>query len=111
GIRDFHVTGVQTCALPIGIGDVLLAWENEAFLALDELGPDQFDIIVPSISIRAEPPVALVDGNVDAKGTRKVAQAYLDYLYSQEGQKIAARHYYRPFQTEGVDPADLKRFS
>ncbi|PZN52343.1 MAG: sulfate transporter subunit [Proteobacteria bacterium] len=110
-VLDTGARGSTNTFAQRGIGDVLLAWENEAFLALDELGPDQFDIIVPSISIRAEPPVALVDGNVDAKGTRKVAQAYLDYLYSQEGQKIAARHYYRPFQTEGVDPADLKRFS
>src|SRR5690554_1162949 len=74
-----------------GIGDVLLAWENEAFLALEELGPDEFEIVVPSVSIQAEPPVALVDGNVDAKGTRAVAEAYLEHLYSETGQRLAAK--------------------
>ncbi|MBI1360480.1 MAG: sulfate ABC transporter substrate-binding protein [Alphaproteobacteria bacterium] len=93
-----------------GIGDVLIAWENEAFLALDELGPGKFEIVVPSISVRAEPPVALLDKNVDRHGTREVAQAYLDYLYSPAGQKLAAKHYYRPFKPEYADPADLKRF-
>jgi sulfate/thiosulfate-binding protein len=78
------------------VGDVFLSWENEAFLAVKELGPDKFDIVVPSISILAEPPVAVVDKNVDRKGTRAVAQAYLEYLYSPEGQEIAARHHYRP---------------
>ena len=68
------------------LGDVLLAWENEAYLALDEFGADKFDIVYPPTSILAEPPVAVVDANVDAKGTRKVAEAYLDYLYSEEGQ-------------------------
>ena len=79
-----------------GIGDVLLAWENEAFLALEELGPDQFEIVVPSVSILAEPPVAVVDKVVDKHGTREVAEAYLEYLYSPAGQEIAAKHYYRP---------------
>ena len=78
------------------MGDVLLAWENEAFLVLKEFGSDKFEIVVPSISILAEPTVALVDKNVDKKGTRKVAQAYLEYLYSDEGQDIAGRNYYRP---------------
>jgi sulfate/thiosulfate-binding protein len=78
------------------VGDVFLSWENEAFLAVKELGPDKFDVIVPSISILAEPPVAVVDKNVDRKGTRAAAQAYLEYLYSPEGQEIAAKHYYRP---------------
>lgn len=78
------------------IGDVLLAWENEAFLALKEQGGDQFEIVVPSLSILAEPPVAVVDRNVDKKGTREVATAYLQYLYSEEGQRIAAKHFYRP---------------
>jgi len=78
------------------IGDVLLAWENEAFLALKEEGGDNFEIIAPSLSILAEPPVAVVDANVDKKGTRKVAEAYLDYLYSDEGQRLAAKHFYRP---------------
>lgn len=80
-------------------GDVLLAWENEAFLAVNELGKGQFEIVVPSVSIKAEPPVALVDANVDRKGTRAVAQAYLQYLYTRPAQEIIARNYYRP-----VDP-------
>ena len=78
------------------IGDVLLAWENEAFLALQEEGGEQFEIIAPSLSILAEPPVAVMDKNVDRKGTRKLAEAYLDYLYSDEGQRIAAKNFYRP---------------
>ncbi len=78
------------------IGDVLLAWENEAFLALKEEGGDQLEIIAPSLSILAEPPVAVVDRNVDRKGTRQVAEAYLNHLYSEEGQRIAAKHFYRP---------------
>ena len=84
------------------IGDVLLAWENEAYLASKEFGDDAFDIVVPSISILAEPPVAVVDANVDAKGTRKAAEAYLSYLYSPEGQTIAAKHYYRPSKPDLV---------
>jgi sulfate transport system substrate-binding protein len=91
GARGSTVTFVQR-----GIGDVLLAWENEAFLSIKELGPDKVDVVVPSLSILAEPPVAIVDKVVDKKGTRAVAQAYLEYLYSAEGQEIAAKHYYRP---------------
>ena len=109
-VLDTGARGSTTTFVQRGIGDVLLAWENEAFLALEELGPDQFDIIVPSISIKAEPPVALVDGNVDQKGTRKVAEAYLEYLYSDAGQKIAAKHFYRPANPEAADPEDMKRF-
>ena len=109
-VLDSGARGSTTTFVQRGIGDVLISWENEAFLALDELGPDQFEIVVPSISIKAEPPVALVDGNVDAHGTRKVAEAYLEYLYTDVGQKIAAKHYYRPFKSEAADPADLKRF-
>lgn len=86
-------------------GDVLLAWENEAYLALDEFGAEQFDIVFPPSSILAEPPVAVVDANVDAKGTRKVAEAYLNYLYTAEGQTLAAKHHYRPSKPELV-PAD-----
>jgi len=82
-----------------GIGDVFVSWENEAYLAAQELGPEKFQIVVPSVSILAEPPVALVDRIVDRKGNRDVATAYLQYLYSSEGQEIAARHHYRP-----VDP-------
>ena len=91
GARGSSVTFVER-----GVGDVLLAWENEAFLSLKEFGPDKFEIIAPSLSILAEPPVAVVDRNVDKKGTRKVAEAYLQYLYSDEGQEIAARNFYRP---------------
>jgi sulfate transport system substrate-binding protein len=79
-----------------GVGDVLIAWENEAFLAVKEAGGDKYEIVVPSESILAEPPVAVVDGNVDRRGTRKVAEAYLKYLYSDEGQDIAANWFYRP---------------
>jgi sulfate/thiosulfate transport system substrate-binding protein len=77
-------------------GDVLIAWENEAFLALKEFGKDKVEIVVPSVSILAEPPVALVDANVDRHGTRKAAEAYLAFLYEKEGQEIAARNFYRP---------------
>ena len=90
---------------------MLLAWENEAFLAINELGPDEFEIVVPPTSIKAEPPVALVDKNVDEKGTREVAQAYLDYLYSDAAQNIIAKNYYRPSKPEVVDPEELKRFA
>jgi sulfate/thiosulfate transport system substrate-binding protein len=91
GARGSTITFVER-----GVGDVLLSWENEAFLAVKELGPDKFEIIVPSLSILAEPPVAIVDKVADKRGTRKVAQAYLEYLYSDEGQEIAGKHYYRP---------------
>lgn len=95
-VLDSGARGSTTTFVQRGIGDVLLAWENEAFLAVKELGPDQFDIVVPSISILAEPPVALVDKVVDKHGTRKVAEAYLNYLYTPEGQEIAAKNFYRP---------------
>ena len=95
-VLDTGARGATTTFVERGLGDVLIAWENEAFLAVKELGPDKFEIVVPSISILAEPPVALVDKVVDRKGTRKVAQAYLDYLYTTEGQEIAARNFYRP---------------
>jgi sulfate transport system substrate-binding protein len=110
-VLDTGARGATTTFVQRGLGDVLLAWENEAYLSLEELGPDNFEIVTPSISIKAEPPVALVDGNVDAKGTRKVAEAYLNYLYSDVGQKIAAKHYYRPFKPEAADPADIARFA
>jgi sulfate transport system substrate-binding protein len=83
-----------------GVGDVFLSWENEAFLAVKELGPAKFEIVVPSLSILAEPPVTVVDRNVDRKGTRAVAEAYLQYLYTPEGQELVARHYYRPRDTK-----------
>lgn len=95
-VLDSGARGSTNTFVERGIGDVLLAWENEAFLAINQLGPGKFEIVVPSQSILAEPPVAVVDKNVDRKGTRAVAEAYLQYLYSPEGQEIAARHYYRP---------------
>lgn len=109
-VLDTGARGSTTTFVGRGIGDVLLAWENEAFLALKELGPDKFDIVVPSISIKAEPPVALVDGNADAHGTRELARAYLEYLYSDVGQQIAAKNYYRPFKPELANPEDIQRF-
>ena len=109
-VLDTGARGATTTFAQRGMGDVLLAWENEAFLSLKELGPDQFEIVVPSISIKAEPPVALVDGNVDAKGTREVAEAYLEYLYSDTGQQLAAKHFYRPANPEAANPEDMQRF-
>lgn len=88
-----------------GIGDVLLSWENEAYLAVKELGEDQFEIVVPSISVLAEPPVAVVHKNTERKGTTKLAQAYLEFLYTPQGQKLAAQHYFRPIQpVPGIAP-------
>ncbi|MDO8314489.1 MAG: sulfate ABC transporter substrate-binding protein [Rugosibacter sp.] len=95
-VLDSGARGSTTTFAERGIGDVLLAWENEAYLALKELGPDKFEIVTPSLSILAEPPVSIVDKFVDKHGTRKVATAYLDYLYSPEGQDIAGKNYYRP---------------
>lgn len=95
-VLDTGARGSTTTFVEREIGDVLLAWENEALLSVKELGPDKFDIVYPSVSILAEPPVAVVDKNVDKKGTREAAEAYLEYLYSEEGQKIAADNYYRP---------------
>lgn len=95
-VLDSGARGSTTTFVQRGQGDVLLAWENEAFLAVNELGRDKFEIIVPSVSILAEPPVSIIDRVVDRKGTRKVAEEYLRYLYSPEGQEIAARNYYRP---------------
>jgi sulfate transport system substrate-binding protein len=109
-VLDSGARGSTTTFVQNGVGDVLLAWENEAFLAIEELGPDQFEIVVPSESILAEPPVALVDGNVDANGTREVAEAYLEYLYSPEGQALAAANYYRPSDPSSAAAEDLARF-
>ncbi|MFO1060582.1 MAG: sulfate ABC transporter substrate-binding protein [Dongiaceae bacterium] len=99
-VLDAGARGATTTFAQRGIGDVLLAWENEAFLAVKQLGADKLEIVVPSVSILAEPPVAVVDKVVDKHGTRKVAEAYLKYLYSPEGQEIAARNYYRPRLSE-----------
>lgn len=95
-VLDSGARGATTTFVERGLGDVLLAWENEAWLSVKELGPDKFDIVYPSESILAEPPVAVVDKNADKRGTREVADAYLKYLYSEEGQTIAAKNYYRP---------------
>ncbi|MEI7444054.1 MAG: sulfate ABC transporter substrate-binding protein, partial [Burkholderiales bacterium] len=104
-VLDSGARGSLTSFAERGIGDVLLAWENEALLSVKELGPDKFDIVVPSLSILAEPPVTVVDKNVDKKGTRAVAQAYLEYLYSPEGQDIAGQNYYRP-----IDPKAAAKY-
>jgi sulfate transport system substrate-binding protein len=104
-VLDTGARGATTTFVQRGIGDVLLAWENEAFLAVKELGPDQFEIVVPTTSILAEPPVAVVDKVADAHGTRKLAEEYLKYLYSPEGQEIAAKNFYRP-----TDPAVAEKY-
>lgn len=101
-VLDSGARGSTTTFVERGIGDVLLAWENEAYLAVKELGPDKVEIVVPSLSILAEPPVTLVDKFADKHGTRKVAEAYLDYLYSDEGQDIAGKHYYRPIDKKAA---------
>ncbi|GGF64948.1 sulfate transporter subunit [Paenibacillus albidus] len=95
-VLDTGARGATTTFVERGIGDVLIAWENEAYLSVEELGPDKFDIVNPSESILAEPPVAVVDKVADKRGTREVSEAYLKYLYSEEGQRIAAENYYRP---------------
>ncbi|MFT4103530.1 MAG: sulfate ABC transporter substrate-binding protein [Burkholderiaceae bacterium] len=95
-VLDSGARGATNSFVERGIGDVLIAWENEAYLAVKELGPDKFDIVTPSVSILAEPPVAVVDKVVDKRGSRKLAEAYLNFLYTPEGQQIAARHHYRP---------------
>ncbi|WP_425260630.1 sulfate ABC transporter substrate-binding protein [Rubrivivax sp. RP6-9] len=95
-VLDSGARGSTTTFVERGIGDAFISWENEAFLAQKELGPDKFEIVVPSLSILAEPPVALVDKVVDKRGTRAVAEAYLQYLYSPVGQDIAGRHHFRP---------------
>jgi sulfate transport system substrate-binding protein len=109
-VLDAGARGSTTTFAQRGLGDVLLSWENEAFLAVNELGPDKFDIVVPPNSIKAEPSVALVSGNTEEKKTTSAAQAYLDYLYSAAGQKIIAKNYYRAAKPELADPQDLKRF-
>ncbi|MET0377248.1 MAG: sulfate ABC transporter substrate-binding protein [Rhizorhabdus sp.] len=95
-VLDSGARGSTTTFAQRGQGDVLLAWENEAFLTVNELGRDKFDIVIPSVSVLAEPPVAVVDANANRRGTRKVAEAYLRYLYTPAGQKIIAQNYFRP---------------
>ena len=105
-VLDSGARGSTTTFVERGIGDVFISWENEAFLAQKELGPDKFEIIVPSVSILAEPPVTLVDKVADKRGTREVATAYLQYLYSPEGQNIAGQNYYRP-----IDPVAAAKYA
>lgn len=110
-VLDTGARGATTTFVQRKLGDVLITWENEAFLAKEEFGASAFEMIVPSISILAEPSVALVDGNADRKGTRAVAEAYLQFLYSPVGQRLAAKHFYRPVKPEDADPVDMARFS
>lgn len=110
-VLDTGARGSTTTFVERGIGDVLLAWENEALLTLaDPSVRDRFEIVFPSLSIKAEPPVAVVDGNVARKGTQKVAEAYLQYLYSPEGQRLAAKHHYRPSRPDTVPAAAIAHF-
>lgn len=99
-VLDSGARGSTTTFVERGIGDVLIAWENEAYLAVNELGKDKFEIVNPSVSILAEPPVAIVDKNVDKHNTREAAEAYLQFLYTKKGQEIAAKNYYRPRSQE-----------
>lgn len=109
-VLDSGARGATNTFVQRKIGDVLLAWENEAFLAINELGKDQFEIVVPTVSILAEPPVSVVDENAKKRATYNVSKEYLEYLYSPIGQKLAAKHYYRPAKPELVNQEDLKIF-
>lgn len=110
-VLDSGARGSTNTFVQRELGDVLIAWENEAFLAVNELGKDEFEFVVPSISILAQPPVAVVDAVAKKKGTVEVAQAYLEYLYSPAGQQIAAKNYYRPAVQGAVSEAELKHFA
>jgi len=107
-VLDSGARGSTNTFVQRGLGDVLLAWENEAFLSIKELGPDKVDVVFPPFSILAEPPVAVVDKVVDKKGTRAIAQAYLEYLYTPAGQALAAKHYYRPRDKAALAKAPVK---
>ena len=109
-VLDTGARGATTTFTQRGIGDVLLAWENEALLALDELGDGTLDIVAPSLSILAEPPVALVDGNITSDEERTAAQAYLEHLYTPEAQALALHHHYRAWDTSAAAPEDIARF-
>lgn len=109
-VLDTGARGSTTTFVNRRIGDVLIAWENEAQLAIEEAGGKGFQIVVPSLSIRAEPPVAVVDKVVDRRGTRKVAEAYLNFLYTAKGQQLAAKHHFRPALPNLVSPEELKAF-
>lgn len=110
-VLDTGARGATTTFVRRGIGDVLLSWENEAHLAIRELGPGGFEIVPPSMSILAQPPVAVIDANVEKHGTREPAEAYLRFLYSPEGQRLAAKHHYRPLEPEHADAEDRARFA
>lgn len=109
-VLDSGARGATTTFVQRGIGDVLLSWENEAFLAMTELGAGGFEIVVPSLSILAQPPVAVVEANASRKGNLALAKAYLEFLYTPAGQRLAAKHYYRPVDPKLADPADVARF-
>lgn len=109
-VLDSGARGSTTTFIQRGIGDVLITWENEAFLALKEYGAGEYEIVVPPTSIKAETPVAVVEKVAKKNGTLDLAEAYLQYLFSPVGQKLAAKHFYRPYQPEHADPADLQRF-
>jgi sulfate/thiosulfate transport system substrate-binding protein len=115
-VFDMGARGSANTFVQREIGDVLISWENEALLIVEEIDKNKYEIVYPSITILAEPPVAVVDSIVNKKGTRKIAQAYLSYLYSDEGQDIIARHYYRPVNLKTLNkyrdqfpPIELKR--
>jgi sulfate/thiosulfate transport system substrate-binding protein len=109
-VLDTGARGSTTTFAQRGIGDVLISWESDAYLALDEFGADNFEVIVPSISINAETPVAVIDENAKANGNEKAAKAYLEFLYTPAAQKIAAHEHYRPSDPSAADPADLAKF-
>jgi sulfate transport system substrate-binding protein len=110
-VLDSGARGSTNTFVQRELGDVLLAWENEAFLAVKDLGPDKFEIVVPSLSILAEPPVTVVDKNATKHGTTEVAQAYLQHLYSSQGQQLAAKHFYRPAISESVSAEQRSQFA
>jgi sulfate/thiosulfate-binding protein len=109
-VLDTGARGATISFAQRNLGDVLIAWENDALLVVEEFGSDKFEIVVPSLSILAEPPVTLVDANVDAKGTRTIAEAYLQFLYSPKAQALIAKYFYRPLHAEAAAPEDLARF-
>lgn len=110
-VLDSGARGATNTFVQRGLGDVLLAWENEAFLAVKELGPDQFEIVVPSVSILAQPPVTVVSKYAEKHGTQEIAAAYLQHLYSPNGQQLAAKHFYRPALKELISEAERKQFA
>jgi len=109
-VLDSGARGSTTTFIQRGIGDVLITWENEAFLAVNEQGAGEFEIVVPPVSIKTETPVAVVEKVAKKNGNLDLAEGYLQYLYSPIGQKLAAKHFYRPYQPEHANPEDLKRF-